>query len=117
MIQGTQKLVVAVSSSGRILGASVQENTGVSTGFTDFTDRLQLPAGQTINCASITQQGNSNVYVTVRTNTGDVRESSCTANGFPGDCTAAVSIGTVPTSTTATPALLRAFAAEHRRPA
>jgi hypothetical protein len=83
-------------------------------GFVDFTSKF--PAGITVDCASVTAQGNG-VYVTVRTTTGAFHESNCNnVNSFPNSCGNSYPIGIAPLSVQS-PAFVRAPVAAGPGPA
>src|SRR5262249_27993241 len=92
---GQTKAVVAVRN-GKVFGQTVNESTSppTPTPLTDFTSAF---GAVTVDCASVTIQGNANVFVTVRTATDQLLEVACTLNNFPTTCGGTVTnLGTIP---------------------
>lgn len=82
--------------NGKVFGQTVDEATSppTPTPLTDFTPAF---GAVTVDCASVTIQGTSNVFVTVRTSTDQLLEVGCTLNNFPTSCGGTVvNLGTIP---------------------
>lgn len=88
---------MAVRNS-KVFGQTVDEATTppTPTPLTDFTAAF---GAVNVDCASVAIQGNTNVFVTVRTNTNQLLEIGCTLNNFPTSCGGTVTnLGTIPMS-------------------
>jgi hypothetical protein len=86
---------VAVRNS-KVFGQTVNESTTppTPTPLTDFTAAF---GAVSVDCASVTIQGNANVFVTVRTSTDQLLEVGCTLNNFPTSCGGTVvNLGVIP---------------------
>ncbi|WP_460304436.1 hypothetical protein [Actinocorallia aurea] len=82
--------------NGKVFGQTVNEDTipPTPTPLTNFTAAF---GAVTVDCASVTIPGGTDVYVTVRTSTDQLLEVKCTLGNFPTSCAGTViNLGTIP---------------------
>jgi len=92
---GTSQAVVAIRN-GKVFGQTVNLSTlpPTPTPLTDFTSAF---GAISVDCASVTIQGTTNVQVVVRTSTDQLLNVACTLNNFPTSCGGTVTnLGIVP---------------------